>query len=101
MPESNPLAALEYEIAAEKAASLGRAGKALEAALEALHAFDRARPVRWQKARELLVVEAAERLWYYVVQREAMGWYRHDDAIELYAVPGEIQARMGPRPPGL
>jgi hypothetical protein len=38
----NPAAALDYEIAQEKASTLGRLGRALEAALAALHAFDAA-----------------------------------------------------------
>jgi hypothetical protein len=41
-----PGAALEYEIAREKAASLGRLGRRLEAALEALSAFDAAPSAR-------------------------------------------------------
>jgi hypothetical protein len=36
----NPNAALEYEIAREKAVSLGRLGRRLEAALAALQAFE-------------------------------------------------------------
>ena len=36
----NPAAALDYEIAQEKASTLGRLGRALEAALAALRDFD-------------------------------------------------------------
>jgi hypothetical protein len=36
----NPAAALDYEIAQEKASTLGRLGRALEAALAALREFD-------------------------------------------------------------
>lgn len=91
----SPIAALEYELQAERAASLGRAGARLEAALAALRAHDAGRGGR--RARADLVAEAAERLWYYVVQREALGWYDHDEALALYAVPAELRARMGPR----
>ena len=99
--EDNPLAGLEYEINAEKAASLGRAGAKLEEALALLRAFDAAPPalpaVQRRAARDERVAEAAERLWYYIVQREAMGWNRHDEVLAVYDVPAEIQARMGPR----
>ena len=92
-----PFEALEYEIAAEKAASLGRAAARLEEALAALRAFDEEPGAA--DAREDLVAHAAERLWYYVVHREALGWHRHEEALELLRVPAEIQARMGPRRP--
>jgi hypothetical protein len=101
MTAEDSLAAFEHEIAAEKAASLGRAGERLEAAILALASFDRAPPAADRRAaREELVAIAAERLWYYVVQREAIGWHDHREALALYGVPGELQARMGPRPPG-
>jgi hypothetical protein len=102
MSADNSLAALEHEIAGEKAASLGRAGEQLEAAIAALAAFDRTGPATTadRATREALVAIAAERLWYYIVQREAIGWHEHGEALAVYRVPGEIQARMGPRPPG-
>ena len=37
---ANPAGGLEYELAQEKASALGRMGRALEAALEALRSFD-------------------------------------------------------------
>jgi hypothetical protein len=101
MSADNSLAALEHEIAGEKAASLGRAGEKLEAAITALAAFDREPSTAADRAtRDALVAIAAERLWYYIVQREALGWHEHGEALAVYRVPGEIQARMGPRPPG-
>ena len=40
---------------------------------------------------------AAELVWFYVVQRDVMGWHRHEDALRFYSVPAEVLARMGPR----
>ena len=69
--------AIEHELKAERAASLGRAGAALERALAA-----------WREAPSPDTVrEAQKRLWYLVVQREAMGLLRHREVYELYAVP--------------
>src|SRR3954471_8069760 len=73
---ANPAGALEYEIAQEKASALGRLGRALEAALEALRAFDaRAAEPNAETRREprALVAEAGHALWLFVVQREAIG----------------------------
>jgi len=69
--------AIEQELKAERAASLGRAGAALESALAAWRA---APSPTTQK-------EAQKRLWYLVVQREAIGLRRHRDVYELYGVP--------------
>src|SRR3954470_20941176 len=73
---ANPAGALEYEIAQEKASALGRLGRALEAALEALRAFDAgiAEPnAETRRERRALVAEAGHALWLFVVQREAIG----------------------------
>lgn len=98
-----PRDALEYELSGEGATTLGLAGERLARALTVLRAFDAAMiatAVDAPTARAELVADAAERLWIYVVQREAMGIYNHDEVLELYAVPREIRWRMGPRPRG-
>jgi hypothetical protein len=98
MAPDKQFAALESEIAGEKAASLGRAGAKLEESLLALRAFDETPPANGAGAqREELAAHAAERLWFYVVQRDACGFHDHREAFELYQVPEEILARMGPR----
>jgi hypothetical protein len=92
----NPNAALEYEIAQEQAASLGRLGRRLEAALAALRAFDasdaRAKPGR---ERETLLEKAGTLLWHFIVQREACGLRDGARVMQDYGVPGEVRARMG------
>jgi hypothetical protein len=83
------LRALEVEILQEKAATLGRLGRALEDALDELRLADRDAP-----SRPALVDEAARVLWEFVVHREACRMST-DDALEVYKVPGEVRARMG------
>jgi hypothetical protein len=93
MDGARALQGIEYEIAAEKAASLGRVAGKMEAAVAALHACEAP-----GAARDELFAAAAEWVWCYVVQREAMGWRDHREALALYGVPDELYARMGPRP---
>jgi hypothetical protein len=69
--------AIEQELKAERAASLGRTGAALERALAA-----------WRENPSVdLEREAKKRLWYLVVQREAMGLRRHREIYDVYGVP--------------
>jgi hypothetical protein len=97
---NEPLDGLEYEIAREQAAALGRAGRRLEAALAALVAFDAGEAseptaARDTRARVALVAAAGTALWYYVVQREACGLRDSRQVLRDYRVPGEVVARMG------
>jgi len=97
----NPAAALDYEIAREKASALGRLGRRLEAALAVLAAFDAqtaeafASPAAWRERRDALVAEAGEVLWCFIVQREAIGLRDPRPVIRDYRVPAEVQNRMG------
>jgi hypothetical protein len=88
---------LEVELLAERAASLGRAGERVEATLAALAAFDAGRAVAavLGGGRERLVHEAAEAVWSYFVQREAIGLRDHDEAVAHYGIPREVMARVG------
>jgi hypothetical protein len=73
---------LEGELQKERASSLGRAGAALERALAAWREATRnGSDVAAAKA------EAQRRLWYLVVQREALGLRRHREIYDLYGVP--------------
>ena len=88
-------ATLQYEIAEERASALGRLGRRLETALAALAEcprtghFDR-------ETRKRLVEQAGYALWLFVVQREACGLRKIDHVIQVYGVPKEVLARMGP-----
>ena len=83
--------AFNHEVLAEKAASLGRAGKKLAAKLallsEAAEGADRAP----------LIQAAADAAHSYFVQRELCGLYSHQGIIDDYGIPREVLARMGAR----
>jgi Asp-tRNA(Asn)/Glu-tRNA(Gln) amidotransferase A subunit family amidase len=100
---------LQREIRAEKAGALARAVEQLEAALAALASHDqgdhpspspspRERGEGRERAvREELLADARERLWYVVIQREAMGLRRHEVLYDVLRVPREVRFGMGPR----
>jgi len=95
--------ALDYEIAQEQAAALGRLGRALEAALAALsehdgvhtHSGDRPGQAPAGAARDRLLRDASNALWCFVVQREAVGLRDQRAIMREYRVPIEVQNRMG------
>lgn len=91
MTDRDPNAALTAELVAESAATLGNAGRRLEAALAALAAHGPAD----RRPRGELVDAAAYHAWNYVVVRGALGWGDDDRALAAYAVPGEVRARIG------
>lgn len=95
-----PVGALEYEIMQEQANALGRLGRALERAVATLAHFDArqaAGPIDddTRSARRALVEEASFSLWQFVVQREACGLRDSARVMRDYAVPAEVQARLG------
>jgi hypothetical protein len=96
------VALLDYEIAQERAATLGRLGRRLEEALAALRAHDAARQepatASDRSARRQLVLEAGEALWYFVIQRELTGFHDSAAVMRDYRVPRDVQACMGVRP---
>jgi hypothetical protein len=84
----SPLNVLDAEVMAEKAAALAHSGRKLERALDLLRAAaDADRPE--------LVVAAAKATHAYFIQRELMGFNRHAEVIERYAIPREVLARVG------
>ena len=97
----NPVAALDYEIAREKASALGRLGRRLEAALAALADFDAQADEdvigsrERRERRDALVAAAGEVLWSFIVQREACGLRDSARAMRDYGVPAEVRLRMG------
>lgn len=100
----NPAAALDYEIAREKASALGRLGRRLEAALAELAAFDAQAeqdppsPAQRRQQRAALVAEAGHVLWCFIVQREACELRDSNRAMRDYGVPQEVRVRMGVLP---
>ena len=92
---SSGFATLQYEIAEERASALGRLGRRLEAALTALAACPRTANTD-RKIRDSLVEQAGYALWLLVVQREACGLNNTAHVLQVYRVPNEVYARMGP-----
>lgn len=88
-------AVLEYEIAEERASALGRLGRRLEAALEALAACPPTTSSE-RTIRDSLVGEAGYALWLLIVQHEACGLNDSTHVAQTYGVPNEVYACMGP-----
>lgn len=99
LPASGKLASLEQEIASEIAYSLGKAGRKLEAALEqartTLRALQTALPgsserqhlrMRFEEER----THAQRRLRDLMIQREALGFRRHQDLLQRYPIPPRL-----------
>jgi hypothetical protein len=95
---------IEQELLAEKATALAHANDRLAAALATLAAAEAAlagataedRPALEQRRRELRAT-AAERLWFLLVQREAIGLYQHEGALREHRVPTDVRLLAGPR----
>ncbi len=100
--------ALDYEIVQEQALALGRLGRALEAALRNLSAFDASEGGLGNAAdgqapaspasptvRTRLVEEAGYALWCFIVQREACGLRDQAIIVREYRVPAEVRNRVG------
>ena len=85
-----PLDPLEAELLAEKAAGLGRSGRQVEAALEALASAGAGDPDRPR-----LLRVACETVYFFLIQRELCGLRDHRAAIAHYAIPPEVLARLG------
>jgi hypothetical protein len=101
--KSSAVDMLHEEFAREKASALGRLGRALEAALDALARFDAGErrdtsPADARQLRATLVAEASAALWHFVVQREACGLRDLRYVLRDYRVPSEVAARMGALP---
>jgi hypothetical protein len=78
------------ELMAERAASLGRAGRAVEEALARLKDAG-------ASERDALLKTAAGAVWTYFVQREACGLRDQKEVIAHYAIPRAVLARLGAR----
>lgn len=83
-------AVFRYELMGEQAASLGRAGRKVEAALAALKAAE-------PETRDAQVKAAADAVWAFLIQREIMGFRDRDRIVAEYAIPREVVARLGAR----
>jgi hypothetical protein len=89
------LAAVQAEIAAERAAALSLSEVKLRRTLSALKAYDAAKSGR--RTRAQLVDDAADACLAYIVQRESMGIGAHNmrEVLAEHQVPDEVWNRMG------
>jgi hypothetical protein len=83
-------AVLRYEIMEEQAASVGRSGRKVEAALAALRAHE-------GDGREAVLKSAADAVWCFLVQREILGLRDRDSVVAQYGIPREVMIRLGAR----
>ena len=82
--------AIDHEIIAERASSLGAAERTVISALAALAAAVADRGHRLADARQMV--------WQYFVQRELVGFRRHNDVIQELKIPPEVLVGLGAMP---
>lgn len=82
-------AAIEHEIAAERARSLGAAEARVVKALQTLR--------NTPENREAALHNARDAVWCYFIQREVMGFRFHTEVIRDLAIPNEVLAGLGAR----
>lgn len=80
-------AAIEHEILAERASSLGSAERKVADAIAALAGVGSARAEALATARRVV--------WQYFVQRELVGFRKHVDVIRELNIPAEVLAGLG------
>lgn len=85
--------AFGYEIMAETASALGRIGRDLEQALEALRRHD-ATPGS-NRDRDELVQDAADKAWVLFIQRDHLGLKTDHHLLSTYDIPREVMLRVG------
>ena len=85
--------AVNAEIKAEMASSLGRAGRAVEDSLARLKDPGLVASL----GREVLLREAADAVWKFFIQREAMGLRDTSMAIRDFGIPRAVIVRLGAR----
>jgi len=98
MPLDDPDNPLAVEIQQEMAAAYFASCRKMVDSLEALKAFDRAGPPfsdEHTALRSQLLEEAAERVHYVIIQREAMKLSWSEDFFQDYGVPIEVKALLG------
>jgi hypothetical protein len=83
-------AAIEHEIAGERASSLGAAEQRVKNTLAAL------RDVTGDRSEALRAAQQA--VWAYFVQRELIGFRRHAEVIQDLGISGEVLAGLGASP---
>lgn len=96
----NPDSPLAAEILQEAGEAYFSACKRMVSSLDALRAFDgeaapAVRKDEHVKRRSQLLDEAAERVHFVLIQRDAMQLSRSETFLDDYEIPAEVIARMG------
>ncbi|MCI0745293.1 MAG: hypothetical protein L0Y58_07800 [Verrucomicrobia subdivision 3 bacterium] len=102
MPFDDPDNPLALEIRQETAAAHFAACRKMVDSLETLKAFDHAVPSAARDNERLtrrseLLEDAAERVYFVVIQRDAMKLSWYEEFFERYEVPDEVRMRLGAR----
>lgn len=102
MALSDPDNPLAIEIQQETAAAYFAACRRMVDSLEALKAFDRAVASSTHNNEQLarrseLLEDAVERVYFVIIQREAMKLSCSEAFFEDYEVPAEVRLQLGPR----
>lgn len=79
--------AIDHEILAERASSLGAAERRVVEAIAALDGATADRDIRLAEARRVV--------WEYFVQRELVGFRKHNDVIQDLSIPREVLVGLG------
>ena len=92
---------LEIELLEEKATSYFTTVRKMHAALRALRHFDlfigNSSAGESPLSRPELLEEAGERVWFFLVQRDAMKLPFYQTIFDDFEIPAEVQARIGPK----
>ncbi len=87
---------LDYEILQQKAQTLGNLACRVEQALAVLRTFDAGPPGADTEARRcVLLDEAAERVWAFMIQRELCNLRSWETVVKDYGIPREVLSRVG------
>jgi len=92
--QQEALAGVRSALNEEYAGALGASGRRLQQRLAALAAHDDGRPDPF-RPRERLLREAAEALYSYVIQKEALGVADERQLNAAFKVPREVWLRLG------
>jgi len=93
---------LSIEIRQEMAEAYFAACRKMVDSLEALKAFDRVAASSTLNKEQItrraeLLEEAGERVFFVVIQREAMNFSCFEEFFKDYEIPHEVRMRLGPR----
>jgi hypothetical protein len=97
--QANPI---HVEIMAERASAYFNTTRKMLSAVSAFCEFNEkykgaACDAVVNRQRADLLAEAAEQVWFFMIQREAMRLPYYDELFADFGIPDEIRKRMGPR----